>query len=211
MSKLAISRNEVSGTLVRRRVRLDMGGGAWKQEGFTSVGIDEVVPMDVEWNFWNLPLPFEDDSVETVYSSELLEHFPRTHALDLLKEFYRILEPRGRLNIYVPNMTMFGILLLIARILNLKYMPAPGLPWGTETSWETEKKRQGSYYFNLHKHGYVSSSLKAVLEEAGFGGVSVTTETGRRKADELEYEKYKLGWFVSQIAKPDLHGVGVKN
>ena len=40
-------------------------------------------------------LPFEDDSLDIIYSSNVVEHIPRLRYLSYLKEFYRVLRPGG--------------------------------------------------------------------------------------------------------------------
>ncbi len=49
-------------------------------------------------------LPFEDNSVDYVYSSHLLEHLHRDDALQLLGEVHRILKPGGWVRICVPDL-----------------------------------------------------------------------------------------------------------
>ncbi len=50
-------------------------------------------------------LPFEDDSVDYVYSSHLLEHLYRDDALRLLRDIRRILKPGGWVRICVPDLS----------------------------------------------------------------------------------------------------------
>ena len=48
-------------------------------------------------------LPFDDGTFSLVYASHVLEHIPWFKTLDALKEVYRILEPKGLIEIWVPN------------------------------------------------------------------------------------------------------------
>lgn len=50
------------------------------------------------------PLPFDDNSIEQIYSSHLLEHFCFPDLIKLLKECYRVLIPNGIFEASVPNM-----------------------------------------------------------------------------------------------------------
>jgi predicted SAM-dependent methyltransferase len=50
------------------------------------------------------PLPFNDNTFKLVYSSHVLEHFPRTETLCILKEWVRVLKPGGLLRISVPSL-----------------------------------------------------------------------------------------------------------
>jgi len=46
---------------------------------------------------------FEDNSVDIIYSSHVLEYFDREEALDVLKEWNRVLKKGGTLRIAVPD------------------------------------------------------------------------------------------------------------
>jgi SAM-dependent methyltransferase len=50
-------------------------------------------------------LPFDNSTVDFVYSSHLLEHLHRDEALALLREVYRILKPGGCVRICVPDLS----------------------------------------------------------------------------------------------------------
>ena len=52
----------------------------------------------------NDPLPFEDNSVDVVYHSHVLEHFSKCKAKEFLKECYRVLKPGGIIRVVVPNL-----------------------------------------------------------------------------------------------------------
>ncbi|MBL8023285.1 MAG: methyltransferase domain-containing protein [Elusimicrobia bacterium] len=49
-------------------------------------------------------LPFENNSLENVYSSHFLEHLNSNDGLVLLKEIHRVLRPKGRVRICVPDL-----------------------------------------------------------------------------------------------------------
>lgn len=49
-------------------------------------------------------LPFEDESVDVVYSSHVLEHFSKCEAPKFLRECYRILKPNRIIRIIVPGL-----------------------------------------------------------------------------------------------------------
>ena len=48
-------------------------------------------------------LPFEGGTVELVYASHVLEYFDREEAVDVLKEWKRVLVPEGTLRLAVPD------------------------------------------------------------------------------------------------------------
>jgi SAM-dependent methyltransferase len=85
----------------RRGLRVDLGCGAAKAPGMVGVdvlpgeGIDHVVDLNAG------PLPFPDDSVEYLYSSNTFEHL--TSFAALLSEIPRVLFDRARFEFWVPR------------------------------------------------------------------------------------------------------------
>lgn len=49
-------------------------------------------------------LPFENESVDVVYTSHVLEHFSKCFAPKFLEECYRVLKPDGIIRVIVPNL-----------------------------------------------------------------------------------------------------------
>ncbi len=85
-----------------RGIGIDLGCGFNKAAGLVGVdvapgpGVDYVVDFDRE------PLPFPDDSVEYVYSSNALEHLREPH-LVLLNEIPRVCMDRARFEFWIPR------------------------------------------------------------------------------------------------------------
>lgn len=50
------------------------------------------------------PLPFEEHSVDAIYSSHVLEHFPKYFAPKFLKECYRVLKKGGLIRVVIPDL-----------------------------------------------------------------------------------------------------------
>jgi predicted SAM-dependent methyltransferase len=48
-------------------------------------------------------LPYEDSSIDVLYSSHTLEYFDREEAIDVLKEWYRVLKVGGKIYLSVPD------------------------------------------------------------------------------------------------------------
>jgi len=49
-------------------------------------------------------LPFEDNTIDVVYTSHVLEHFSKYNATEFLAECYRILKPNGIIRVVVPDL-----------------------------------------------------------------------------------------------------------
>lgn len=86
-------------------VRLDFGAGTKKKEGF--IGVDIKPPADKIMNLNKIPYSFEDESVDEVHCSHLLEHLDIKFT-NFLDEVYRILKPNGVLTLSLPNAYYWG-------------------------------------------------------------------------------------------------------
>ena len=96
------------------------------------------------------PLPLEDNSVEVVWASEVLEHIADTARS--LSEIRRVLRPRGTLLVTTPNHARLAI-------------AARGLERYSEPLGD-------------HLHLYTARSRERVLREFGFEQVTVRTVGG---------------------------------
>lgn len=92
-----------------RPIKLDIGAGKSRREGFTSVDI--VPPADIVVNLEHERLPFEDNSVDEIACYETLEHISHSRenpdGLDALifvmNEMHRVLKPGCLLHGKVPG------------------------------------------------------------------------------------------------------------
>ena len=53
------------------------------------------------------PLPFEDNSIEIIFSSHFIEHIHLIEAQQLIRESYRILKPGGIIRFITPDMDIW--------------------------------------------------------------------------------------------------------
>ena len=53
------------------------------------------------------PFPWQDDSVDIIYSSHTLEHLTKAEGIHFLRECHRVLNPSGVIRIVVPNLAQF--------------------------------------------------------------------------------------------------------
>lgn len=82
-------------------LKLNLGAGATKTEGFKNVDAHEVKGLtDIVHNLEQFPWPFENDSVDEIISNNLFEHLP--NLVRTMEEIHRILKPNGLLKIAVP-------------------------------------------------------------------------------------------------------------
>ena len=98
-------------------------------------------------------LPYEDNSIDEVFSSHTLEHISKFKIVDTLKEWYRVLKPDGKLTLRVPDLEWC-------------------LRWWLNhqtTGWDMDlifgnQSREGEE----HKTGFSRDIMLDYLHEAGF-------------------------------------------
>lgn len=83
-------------------MKLDIGCGINKKEGFTGVdvlnlpGVDIVADLKARW-------PFEDASVDEINCSHFLEHFTAPERCHMVNEMYRVLKPGAKVTAVTPH------------------------------------------------------------------------------------------------------------
>jgi predicted SAM-dependent methyltransferase len=81
--------------------QIEIGPGPYPLDGFESV---DCVGAPNHWACWGVDrLPFDDNSVDLIYASHVLEHVPWQKTGDALAEAYRILKPGGSIEVWVPD------------------------------------------------------------------------------------------------------------
>lgn len=85
-------------------MKLDLGCGKNKKEGFTGVdsiafdGVDVVADLREPWQW-------EDGSVDEVHCSHTLEHLAWPERVHFFNELYRVLKPGAKATIVIPHWT----------------------------------------------------------------------------------------------------------
>lgn len=90
-------------------VRLNLGCDRVQMSGFLGVDSRPEVDPDIVADVRDLSM-FEDDSVEEVYASHVLEHLTWDDGLAALTEWRRVLKPGGMLTIAVPDLVQIYFL-----------------------------------------------------------------------------------------------------
>lgn len=107
-------------------------------------------------------LPFENDSIDLIYTSHVFEYFDREECKEVLKNWKRCLKSNGVLRLAVPNFAMYSKLYNEGKITLDQCL---GPLYGKWKMTDTETL--------YHKTTYDFDSLKKVLEESGFNNVKL--------------------------------------
>lgn len=86
----------------REPLRLNLGGRGTKIKGFKTVDLSPEHDVDFRSDVSDLSA-FKDKTVDQIYASHILEHFPHVKTLSVLKEWYRVLRVDGKLFVSVPD------------------------------------------------------------------------------------------------------------
>lgn len=140
-------------------LRLNLGGfgdgRSGKIDGFTVVDLQDVPGVDVVSECSRLTM-FKDASVQEIYASNILEHWPHTDTVRVLKEWYRVLIPGATLWISVPDMDA-----------NFRMFQKYGLvPWVQNLIWGDQIHPLAYHYIN-----FTFASLAKVVTDAGFSDI----------------------------------------
>lgn len=134
----------------RKPLRIDIGGAAapYAPDEYQTVDIAEGADIHGDAR----ELPFEDDSVDAIWCSHMLEHMAVVDVPVVLNEFRRVLKPHARAIIRVPNFDYVARYWLTGADRGW----AESLVFGLQTS-------DGEF----HKSAHTAGSLKADIEAAG--------------------------------------------
>ena len=136
-------------------MKLNLGCNTRIREGYVNVDKDKYPGVDVVTDVSKLPFP--DNYADEVYVSHILEHFPHTKTVDVLKEWHRILKPGGMLKIAVPD---------FARTIELYYKT--GLcDWIVNYLWGDQIYEGANHYC-----GFDEARLRKMLKLAGFTDIA---------------------------------------
>ena len=134
-------------------LRLNLGCGAYKLEGFVNIDQFENVEPDLVADVTNLL--YEPNTVDEIYCGHLLEHLTWEEGQNALRHWLAILKPGGMIRIVVPN---FDVIVK-------NYLDNPTT---------AAMKHLNDYFIysyvqdSLHRYFYSAGLLKAAMAEAGF-------------------------------------------
>lgn len=142
-------------------------GGKERKDGWTVLNAQPGPVVDIVGDFRDLSA-FEDESVEVVYASHVLEHLDMaSEALAALKEIYRILHAEGCAMISVPDMAILSQLITHPHsTVDVQLHLLRMVFGGQMDAWD------------YHKSGYTEGVLAGFLGNAGFQNVVRVSEFG---------------------------------
>jgi len=144
-------------------VKLNLGCGLDIRDGYINIDIRKVHPkilvLDLEKE---LLKPFPDNSAEEIIAKDFVEHLSWRVVEAFLKDCYRVLRPRGKMYIQVPDMEAIAKKVILNP--SFKYGELEG--WKAISFWVYGAGDYGEPSF--HKAGFTIPTLRRLLESIGF-------------------------------------------
>lgn len=84
-------------------MKLNLGCGTRVRKGYRNIDITPYPGVDLAHDL-NIPLPFDDKSVDEIFASHVIEHFWWFRIERVLKDWVRTLKPKGFIDIWTPDL-----------------------------------------------------------------------------------------------------------
>lgn len=94
--------------MIPKKICIQFGSGGHIKKGWINVDLDKNQGADVAWDMEKFPYPFSDNFADEILCEMTLEHI-RTPT-KAIREFHRIIKPRGVVKIKVPHFSHAGSL-----------------------------------------------------------------------------------------------------
>lgn len=164
-------------------INLNLGGAGEgfresKLPGFLTVDLREVEGTDIVSDVSDLSM-VPSGVVSQIYASNVLEHFPHTKTVDVLKEWRRVLKPGGKLFVSVPDFEACVQL----------YQKQGLVPWVQFLIWGDQ-----AHALNFHYINFTFASLAFAVNQAGFYDVKrvISLPFGLKDASEIRDTRYGI-------------------
>jgi SAM-dependent methyltransferase len=87
---------------VSHGIRLHLGCGDDKQEGFIGMDNNDHQCVDIVHHIESFPYPIDDESCHVILAAQVAEHIDPRLTIDFFNELWRIMRPGGQLILSVP-------------------------------------------------------------------------------------------------------------
>lgn len=151
-----------------KNLKLNLGSGGIEYPGYLSVDLHDrraTIIMDAT------KLDFEENSVAEIMASHLFEHLNPYHCLDILKGWFRVLKPGGKLVMEMPDIEQ-----LCKRFINANTGERYGILNAVYGSVNTTGEGDQSNITSPHLFGWWPQSIGDMLYGAGFVDITFGPE-----------------------------------
>jgi ubiquinone/menaquinone biosynthesis C-methylase UbiE len=147
-------------------------GGDWRE---LRLDINPEVNPDILCSMTDMH-PLANDSIDAIWSSHNLEHLYRHDVPVALAEFMRVLRPGGHMLVTLPDMQRIAELITTGGLEDEAYSSPAGPITPLDMIYgHTPSLARGNLHM-AHKTGFTANTLRQVLGEAGFSGITLQRE-----------------------------------
>ena len=178
----------------RGHLKLNVGCGPNLKHGWVNIDLSGHADLHLDLRE---PLPFNDESVTTIYSEHFFEHLEYPgQALNFLKESLRVLQAGGLFSVGVPD-TEWPIRSYADG--DEEYFHIARQRWHPE--WCNTRMHNLNYHFRQgqeHQYAYDFETLSQIIREVGF--ISIVKRAFNPNLDD---ERRRLGTLYLDAKKPN--------
>ena len=157
-------------------VKLNIGCGNLKIDGYLNVDIRNDVDADIVIDLEKIPYPFDNNIVDEIVANDIIEHFSHKDIEEIVKEWHRILKIDGTLIIKTPDFeNIINILKRDSTFLSVTaaLIGNPKKTWISIPHWLYGAQ---DYPQNFHKLIFTKIELKKFLDHVGFKVHSIVND-----------------------------------
>lgn len=143
---------------------IDIGSGPIRRqvEGNIPIRVDIREDAEPDYRCDVRCLPFDDKSFDIVFSSHVLEHFPRAQWKNVLMEWLRLVAEDGKILLVLPNIKWAAHMIINENIINDDVL---NVLYGAQ-----------SYEYDFHYNGLTPERMEQALAENDFKVTSLKEE-----------------------------------
>lgn len=152
--------------MLNDEIKIDIGCGQGQKEGFIGIDLHEPTKgwenVDITCDVRD-GIPFEDNSVDEIYSAHFFEHLAKAEVVPVLRECNRVLKKNGKIEIIVPD---------LPRVLN-NFIENLDYGWGIDSVFGGQ-----AHDGEFHKTGYWDELLYTLLSQNFYTNITINEMTG---------------------------------
>ncbi len=172
-------------------MKLHLGCGTRYLEGYVHIDLADYDHIDIKSSV-DLLDKIENDSIDEIYASHVLEYFDRTEAEKVLNEWKRTLKKGGLLRLAVPNFEQ--LINVYKKTEEIEKILGPLFG-----KWSIEKES-----FIYHKTVYDRKSLTLLLEKIGFEQIELWNWKKVFK-NNLDYDDHSQAYYPHMDKQNGIH------
>lgn len=157
----------------KEKTTLGFSLGNWQEIRFD---MEPEVKPDIVGSMLDMSV-VESEAVDAVYSSHSIEHVYSHEVLKALHEMWRVLKQDGFAVITCPDLQSICALVVMDKLTEPAYIAGAGEIAPLDVIYGFRPFIAQGHTLMAHKTGFTKSTLKRVLQDAGFGSV-ITMQRG---------------------------------